>query len=91
MTEAAQQFIQPVTFAALTGHRVITGLWTSPDAPEDNLASAIDHIDAAQSTDALVVAPATANILAKFAHASPTTFSPRFISPPPRPSSSRRR
>jgi len=68
MTEAAQQFIQPVTFAALTGHRVITGLWTSPDAPEDNLASAIDHIDAAQSTDALVVAPATANILAKFAH-----------------------
>lgn len=68
MTEAAQQFVQPVTFAALTGHRVITSLWASADAPEENLASAIDHIDAAQSTDALVVAPATANILAKFAH-----------------------
>ncbi len=68
MTEAAQQFVQPVTFAALTGHRVITSLWASADAPEENLASAIDHIDAAQSTDALVVAPATANILAKLAH-----------------------
>ena len=68
MTEAAQQFVQPVTFAALSGHKVITSLWTLPDVPDDNLSSAIEHIDAAQSADALVVAPATANILAKFAH-----------------------
>jgi phosphopantothenoylcysteine decarboxylase / phosphopantothenate---cysteine ligase len=68
MTEAARQFVQPVTFAALTGHKVITSLWTSPDAPDDNLSSAIEHMDVAQSIDALVVAPATANILAKFAH-----------------------
>jgi phosphopantothenoylcysteine decarboxylase / phosphopantothenate---cysteine ligase len=68
MTESAQQFIQPVTFAALSGHKVITSLWTLPEVPDDNLSSAIEHIDAAQSTDALVVAPATANILAKFAH-----------------------
>ena len=67
MTESAQQFIQPVTFAALSGHKVITSLWTLPEVPDDNLSSAIEHIDAAQSTDALVVAPATANILAKFA------------------------
>ncbi len=68
MTEAAKQFIQPLTFASLTGHKVITSLWAPPESPDDNLASAIEHIDAAQSTDALVVAPATASILAKFAH-----------------------
>ncbi|GGH12811.1 bifunctional phosphopantothenoylcysteine decarboxylase/phosphopantothenate--cysteine ligase CoaBC [Silvibacterium dinghuense] len=68
MTESAQQFVQPVTFAALSGHKVITSLWTLPEVPDDNLSSAIEHIEAAQSTDALVVAPATANILAKFAN-----------------------
>jgi phosphopantothenoylcysteine decarboxylase/phosphopantothenate--cysteine ligase len=66
MTEAAQQFVQPLTFTSLTGHKVITSLWAS-DSDESNLDSAIEHIDAAQTTDALVVAPATANILAKFA------------------------
>jgi phosphopantothenoylcysteine decarboxylase/phosphopantothenate--cysteine ligase len=68
MTAAAQHFIAPLTFAALTGHKVITGLWTSEDTDPGDAASAIEHIDAAQSTDALVVAPATADILAKFAH-----------------------
>ncbi len=68
MTEAAQQFIQPLTFASLTGHKVITSLWSPPESPDSNLDSAIEHIDAAQTTDLLVVAPATANILAKFAH-----------------------
>jgi phosphopantothenoylcysteine decarboxylase/phosphopantothenate--cysteine ligase len=67
MTEAAQQFMQPLTFASLTGHKVITSLWAG-DSDESNLTSAIEHIDAAQTTDALVVAPATANVLAKFAH-----------------------
>jgi phosphopantothenoylcysteine decarboxylase/phosphopantothenate--cysteine ligase len=69
MTEAAQKFVQPLTFAALTGYRVITGLWSEPgldeSQPEQN---GIDHIAEAQWGDALVVAPATANILAKFAH-----------------------
>lgn len=68
MTEAAQKFVQPLTFAALTGHKVITGLWDSTDAPGADAASSIEHMAAAQSTDALVVAPATANTLAKFAH-----------------------
>jgi len=68
MTEAAQKFVQPLTFAALTGHRVITGLWDGADGPGADAASAIEHMDAAQTTDALVVAPATANTLAKFAH-----------------------
>ncbi len=68
MTEAARQFIQPLTFASLTGHKVITSLWTPPESPDSNLDSAIEHIEAAQTTDLLVVAPATANILAKFTH-----------------------
>ncbi len=68
MTEAAQKFITPLTFASLTGHKVITGLWSSPGSEEGDLDSSIEHINEAQSTDALVVAPATANVLAKFAH-----------------------
>ncbi|HEX3437848.1 MAG TPA: bifunctional phosphopantothenoylcysteine decarboxylase/phosphopantothenate--cysteine ligase CoaBC [Pseudacidobacterium sp.] len=67
MTESAQKFIQPLTFASLTGHKVITSLWAE-DSDESNLDSAIEHIDAATTTDALVIAPATANILARFAH-----------------------
>lgn len=69
MTEAAKQFIQPLTFASLTGHKVISGLWAEPgEGSEANLASAIEHIEVAQNTDVLVVAPATAGVLAKFAH-----------------------
>jgi phosphopantothenoylcysteine decarboxylase/phosphopantothenate--cysteine ligase len=67
MTEAAQRFITPLTFASLTGHKVITGLW--PASPgEGDLDSSIEHIGEAQTTEALIVAPATANVLAKFAH-----------------------
>lgn len=69
MTEAARQFVTPLTFAALTGHKVISSLWSSPSADsEANLASAVEHIEEAQTTEALVVAPATADILAKFAN-----------------------
>ena len=68
MTQAAQHFVQPLTFGALTGHKVITGLWAPEGSDSGDAASAIEHIEAAQTTDALVVAPATADILAKFAH-----------------------
>src|SRR5580658_790957 len=72
MTAGAQRFVQPLTFAALTGHKVITGLWAGDESgsgsDEGQLASAIEHMDVAQMTDALVVAPATADVLAKFAH-----------------------
>ncbi|MGC9291165.1 MAG: bifunctional phosphopantothenoylcysteine decarboxylase/phosphopantothenate--cysteine ligase CoaBC [Acidobacteriaceae bacterium] len=67
MTQAAQQFVRPLTFAALTGHRVITGLWEG-DGETPNAASSMEHIAEAQSLDALVIAPATANILARMAH-----------------------
>ncbi len=65
MTEAAQRFVQPLTFAALTGHKVITSLWEDAGAGDEN---GIEHIAEAQWADVLAVAPATANILAKFAH-----------------------
>ena len=68
MTESATRFVQPLTFAALTGHKVMTSLWeTSGGGPEAEQ-NGIEHIAEAQWGDALVVAPATANILAKFAN-----------------------
>src|ERR1039457_1531842 len=67
MTGAARQFVQPLTFAALTGNKVITDLF-SPGSAEDTLSSAIEHIGVAQDNDVLVVAPATADLLARFAH-----------------------
>jgi phosphopantothenoylcysteine decarboxylase / phosphopantothenate---cysteine ligase len=66
MTAAAQGFIQPLTFAALTGRKVITGLFSQGSA-SDALSSAVEHIGVAQENDLLVVAPATADLLAKFA------------------------
>jgi len=68
MTEAATKFVQPLTFAALSGHKVITSLWDEAGSAEGAYDSSIEHIGEAQWTEALVVAPATANILAKFAH-----------------------
>ncbi len=68
MTEAATRFVQPLTFAALSGHKVISSLWDGADNSESTYESSIEHINEAQWTEALVVAPATANILAKFAH-----------------------
>jgi phosphopantothenoylcysteine decarboxylase / phosphopantothenate---cysteine ligase len=66
MTRAAQEFIQPLTFAALTNRKVITGLF-SQTGEQDTLSSAVEHVAVAQENDALVVAPATADLLAKFA------------------------
>ncbi len=71
MTEAACRFVQPLTFASLTGHRVITSLWDDAAGGAGDTAgeqNGIEHIGEAQWAEALVVAPATANILAKFAH-----------------------
>jgi phosphopantothenoylcysteine decarboxylase/phosphopantothenate--cysteine ligase len=67
MTRAAEEFVRPLTFAALTGHKVITNLFATGGA-EDTLSSAIEHIRVAQDSQVLVVAPATADLIAKFAH-----------------------
>ena len=66
MTRAATKFITPLTLASLTGNRVITDLFAD-SSPDETLTSAVAHIDAAQMADLLLVAPATADILAKFA------------------------
>jgi phosphopantothenoylcysteine decarboxylase/phosphopantothenate--cysteine ligase len=65
MTRSAREFVQPLTFAALTGQKVITEMFGDEDPP--NIESAIEHIAVAQRIDALVVAPATANVLGKMA------------------------
>ena len=74
MTRAAQEFVRPLTFAALSGEKVITGMFSSGDEHEPNLDSAIEHIAVAQAIDALVVVPATADVLAHFAQGIATDF-----------------
>ena len=61
MTEHATRFVGPVTFQALTGNQVITGLWDEPRRYE------IAHVSLADKADLLLIAPATANILGKIA------------------------
>jgi len=73
MTAAAQEFVRPLTFAALSGEKVITGMFGSAAEPP-NLDSAVEHISVAQSIDALLVAPATADTIAKFAQGIASDF-----------------
>jgi phosphopantothenoylcysteine decarboxylase / phosphopantothenate---cysteine ligase len=74
MTRAAQEFVKPLTFAALSGEKVITGMFSPGEEHEPNIDSAIEHIAVAQSIDALVVAPATADVLAHFAQGIASDF-----------------
>src|SRR6202521_5633998 len=60
MTRAAQKFVRPLTFAALTGRKVLTDLFA--------IESAIEHISVAVEHELLVIAPATADLIAKLAH-----------------------
>src|SRR5271165_1358315 len=60
MTRAAEEFIRPLTFAALTGRKVLTDLFA--------IESVIEHISVAQEHDLLAIAPATADLMAKMAH-----------------------
>jgi phosphopantothenoylcysteine decarboxylase/phosphopantothenate--cysteine ligase len=68
MTRAAQEFIAPLTFAAITGKKVITEMFGAEESGQANVESAIEHIAVAQRSDLLLVAPATADVLGKFAH-----------------------
>jgi len=79
MTRAAQEFVRPLTFAALSGEKVITDMFAGGEGNsngnvEPNIDSAVEHIAVAQSIDALLVAPATADVLAKFAQGMATDF-----------------
>ena len=66
MTAAAEEFVRPLTFAALTGRKVLTDLFA--------IEAAIEHIAVAQEHDILVVAPATADLMARFAHGLANDF-----------------
>ncbi|MGH9789663.1 MAG: bifunctional phosphopantothenoylcysteine decarboxylase/phosphopantothenate--cysteine ligase CoaBC [Candidatus Acidiferrales bacterium] len=68
MTRSAQQFIQPLTFAAITGQKVITDMFAPESGGPANVESAIEHIAVAQRIRLLVIAPATADVLAKMAN-----------------------
>ncbi len=68
MTRGAREFITPLTFAAITGKKVITEMFGAEESGPANVESAIEHIAVAQRIDLLLVAPATADILGKFAH-----------------------
>jgi phosphopantothenoylcysteine decarboxylase/phosphopantothenate--cysteine ligase len=74
MTASAQEFVRPLTFAALSGEKVITGMFRESANPEPNIDAAIEHIAVAQAMDGLLVAPATENVLAKFAHGIANDF-----------------
>lgn len=69
MTRAATEFVTPLTFRALSGHPVLTGLYHGEAAESGGDAdeSGIEHIDLVKNADLVVVAPATANTLAKAA------------------------
>lgn len=60
LTPAAEEFIRPLTFSALTGRKALTNLFEAEDA--------IEHIAVAQAHEMLVIAPATADLIAKLAH-----------------------
>jgi len=71
MSAGAEEFIRPLTFAAVSGHQVLTSLWqpeVKVEAEGDPDDFAIEHIALAQAVDAFILAPATANLLAKLAH-----------------------
>ena len=76
MTQGAQQFVRPLTFAALSGEKVITDMFAGAgdEKGQPNIDSAIEHIAVAQSIDALLVVPATADVLAKFAQGIANDF-----------------
>ena len=63
MTESATQFIAPLTFQALSGKPVHVSQW-----PEGNTDRGMPHIDISRNADFLLIAPCTANSLAKYAH-----------------------
>ncbi|MBI3364413.1 MAG: bifunctional phosphopantothenoylcysteine decarboxylase/phosphopantothenate--cysteine ligase CoaBC [Ignavibacteriae bacterium] len=66
MTDAAKEFVAPLTLSTLSGHRVIVG--TFPDQASSTIDAGTWHIELGQWAHAMLIAPATANVLAKLAH-----------------------
>lgn len=61
MTESATRFVAPLTFEALSGNKVLTSIWQSDDHPESQ------HVGLARWCELMIVAPATADLIAKLA------------------------
>ena len=84
MTRSACEFVTPLTFAALSGHRVITEMFGRHPG-DANLDSAIEHVEVAQSIQALIIAPATADLIAKLAHGLADDFLTTLVVATPAP------
>ena len=64
MTEGAKEFITPLTLATLSGEPVSDSLWDNRNGTDSNIA----HINLSREADAMLIAPCTANVMAKIAH-----------------------
>jgi phosphopantothenoylcysteine decarboxylase/phosphopantothenate--cysteine ligase len=68
LTKSAEQFVTPLTFAALTGQPVHSSLWPADFSTTSGAMASMAHIDLARQADAVLIAPATADLLSKLAH-----------------------
>src|SRR6266704_3520256 len=75
MTPAAAEFVTPLTFQTLSGNPVVRDLWgpqkTKFDVPNDSakkIRGKVEHVDVAESADCVVIAPATADLIARLGH-----------------------
>src|SRR5438552_338208 len=75
MTQAATEFVTPLTFETLSGNPVVRGLWGSqrnafvlPRRSAGNVRGRVEHVDLAEAADLVVIAPATADLMARLVH-----------------------
>ena len=75
MTKAACEFVTPLTFQSLTGNPVVTDLWgdqrprfSLPLESVGKVRGHVEHVDVAEAADAVVLAPATADLMARLVH-----------------------
>jgi phosphopantothenoylcysteine decarboxylase / phosphopantothenate---cysteine ligase len=75
MTDAAAEFVTPLTFETLSGNPVVRGMWGSqrprfelPPRAAGRVHGQVEHIDLAEAADLVVIAPATANLMARLVH-----------------------
>lgn len=75
MTRAAAEFVTPLTFQALSGNPVVRDLWGDqapgfdlPDAAARKVGGKVEHVDVAEAADVVVIAPATADLMARLVH-----------------------
>src|SRR5437867_13340282 len=75
MSPAAREFVTPLTFQALSGNPVVLDLWgdqnpgfTVSEPSARRIGGAVEHVDVAEAADAMVIAPATADLMARLVH-----------------------